>query len=52
MEKTKQKEDITKGYAPIGKAFCEGKCQKKVIRTEEGVVVVCNGCRRVVMDNR
>lgn len=44
--------DPTENYTPVGKAFCEGKCKTKAIRTEEGLVVLCDGCKRVVIDNR
>ena len=53
MEKLKDKisEKISE-YTPIGKAFCEGKCDRKPIITEKGMVLVCDGCNRVVIDNR
>lgn len=44
-------EDISK-YAPLGTAFCEGECLRKVIVTDEGPVIVCDGCNRIVIDNR
>ena len=39
-------------YIELGKAFCEGNCDRKVIRTSEGTVIVCDYCNRVVMDRR
>lgn len=39
-------------YAPIGTKFCEGECLRKVVMTQDGPVVVCDGCKRVVIDNR
>jgi len=39
-------------YAPVGTTFCEGECLRKVVMTKEGPVVVCDGCKRVVIDNR
>ncbi len=39
-------------YSPIGTKFCESKCDRKVIVTKDGPVIVCNGCMRIVMDNR
>jgi hypothetical protein len=39
-------------YTPVGEAFCEGKCDRKVIPTKQGMVIVCDGCKRVVIDNR
>lgn len=44
-------EDIDK-YAPEGTTFCEGMCDRKVIMCDNGPVIVCDGCGRVVMDNR
>lgn len=44
-------EDISK-YAPLGTAFCEGECLRKVIITDKGPVIVCDGCNRVVIDKR
>lgn len=49
MEKLKEK---LSEYTPVGKAFCEGKCDRKPIITEKGMVLVCDGCKRVVIDNR
>jgi hypothetical protein len=43
--------DISK-YAPLGTKFCEGECLRKPIMTETGPVLVCDGCKRVVIDNR
>lgn len=39
-------------YAPFGTKFCEGLCERNVIMTKEGPVIVCEGCDRIVMDNR
>lgn len=43
--------DISK-YTPVGTKFCEGECLRKVMITDKGPVVVCDGCKRVVIDNR
>lgn len=43
--------DVSK-YAPEGTKFCEGKCLRGVLMTETGPVVVCDGCNRIVIDNR
>jgi hypothetical protein len=51
MEKLKVKDKLSE-YTPVGKAFCEGKCDRKPIITKEGMVLVCDGCKRVVIDNR
>lgn len=39
-------------YTPFGKKDCMGICDREVIATREGPVVVCHGCIRIVMDNR
>lgn len=43
--------DISK-YTPVGKKDCQGICDREVLMTKKGPVVICNGCERVVMDNR
>ncbi len=40
------------GYAPVGTTFCEGECLRKSVMTKDGPVIVCDGCKRVVIDNR
>lgn len=52
MQKIKLKEKQLSEYTPVGKAFCEGRCDRKPIMTEKGMVLVCDGCKRVVIDNR
>jgi hypothetical protein len=47
-----RKNDPTDGFEPMGKKDCEMKCDREVRMTKEGPVVVCHGCKRVVMDNR
>ena len=37
-------------FAPVGTKFCEGKCDRQVIKTPEGVKIVCLGCKRIVME--
>jgi hypothetical protein len=39
-------------FAPVGEKDCEMKCDRDVIMTKEGPVIVCKGCMRIVMDNR
>lgn len=39
-------------YAPVMTKDCEGVCDRKVIKTPDGPVIICDGCKRVVMDNR
>lgn len=39
-------------YVPVGEKDCENKCDRDVLMTKNGPVVVCHACKRVVMDNR
>lgn len=39
-----------KEYTPIGKKDCQGVCDREVIVTKDGPIVVCHGCKRIVMD--
>lgn len=39
-------------YAPVGTKDCESQCERKVLMTPDGPVIVCDGCDRIVMDNR
>jgi hypothetical protein len=39
-------------FAPVGEKDCEMKCNRDVVVTTKGTVVVCYGCNRIVMDNR
>lgn len=39
-------------YTPVGKKDCESICNREVVVTKNGPVIVCNGCLRIVMDNR
>lgn len=41
--------DIEK-FAPIGTKFCEGKCDRQVIKTSDSIKVVCFSCKRVIME--
>ena len=43
---------IEDDFAPVGTKDCEMKCERGVIMTKEGPVIVCHGCKRIVMDNR
>lgn len=45
----KKLEDV---FAPEGTKDCEMKCDRKVVMTKNGPVIVCEGCMRIVMDNR
>lgn len=39
-------------FAPVGKKDCEMKCAREVIMTKDGPIILCHGCKRIVMDNR
>ncbi len=43
---------IEDDFAPVGTKECEMKCDRGVIMTPQGPVIVCKGCQRIVMDNR
>ena len=43
---------IEDDFAPEGTKECEMKCNRDVIMTKKGPVVVCHSCKRIVMDNR
>ena len=39
-----------KKFATVGTKFCEGKCDRQVIKTPESTKIVCFGCKRIVME--
>ena len=39
-------------FAPQGTKPCEAKCNREIIMTKQGPVIVCFGCNRIVIDNR
>jgi hypothetical protein len=39
-------------FSPVGTTFCEGICDREVLLTPEGTIVVCQACKRIVFDNR
>jgi len=43
---------IEDNFAPEGTKQCEMKCQRDVLLTKDGPVIVGHGCKRIVMDNR
>ncbi len=43
---------IEDDFAPVGTKECEMKCDRDVIMTKQGPVIVCKSCKRIVMDNR
>jgi hypothetical protein len=42
--------DIRK-YSPVGKKDCQGMCDREIIIKKSGLIIVCHGCERVVMNN-
>jgi ribosomal protein S27E len=47
-----EEKDQFKDFSPLMTKDCQGVCDRQVVMTKEGAVIVCNGCMRVVMDNR
>jgi hypothetical protein len=39
-------------FAPQGTKHCEAKCNREIVITKTGPVIVCHGCNRIVIDNR
>jgi len=39
-------------FAPVGEKDCQGQCDRDVIITKQGPVIICNNCNRIVMDKR
>jgi hypothetical protein len=53
MDNLKERiEDKLSQYTPVGEALCQGSCETEVIRDKTGIVIVCNWCKRTVIDNR
>jgi len=44
--------DPFKDFSPVGTKDCQGVCDRQVVMTKESTVIVCNGCMRIIMDNR
>jgi len=41
-----------KEYAPQGTKDCESNCEREVIMTPRGPVIVCHFCERIVLEIR
>ncbi len=41
-----------KNFAEVNTKSCEGKCEREVIPTKDGPVIICHGCNRIVIDCR
>ena len=52
MSINKKPRKIEDDFAPEGTKDCQMICDRKVIMTNKGPVIVCEGCKRIVMDNR
>jgi hypothetical protein len=50
MENNKNKS--VREYAPQGTKDCESNCEREVIMTPKGPVIVCHFCERVVREIR
>ena len=48
----REDKDLFKDFAPVMTKDCQGVCDRQVVMTKDGPVIVCNGCMRIVMDNR
>ncbi len=52
MESKKPKPNPLDNFAAEGLKECQMMCERDILMTPDGPVVVCHGCKRVVMDNR
>lgn len=50
--KNRKLRKIEDDFAPVGEKDCQMKCERRIIMTQNGPVIVCLGCKRIVMDNR
>ncbi len=48
----REERDPLQFFAPVGTKECEMKCDRDVLMTKTGPVIICKGCMRIVMDNR
>jgi hypothetical protein len=39
-------------FAPVNTKDCQNMCERDVLMTKNGPVIICHGCKRIVMDNR
>jgi hypothetical protein len=49
-EKLNRSKKSLKDYAPQGTKDCESNCEREVILTPKGPVIVCHFCERVVRE--
>lgn len=52
MKINRKSRKIEDDFAAEGTKNCQMKCERGVIMTSKGPVIVCHGCKRIVMDNR
>ena len=52
LRQRREEKDPLQNLAPVGPKDCEGICDRDVLMTKTGPVVICKGCMRIVMDNR
>jgi hypothetical protein len=52
MKINRKPRKIEDDFAAVGTKECEMKCQRDIIRTKTGPVIVCHSCKRIVIDNR
>jgi len=50
MKLKKEQTKVEDVYTEVGE--CQMNCQRRVIVTKSGSVIVCDGCMRIVIDNR
>jgi hypothetical protein len=48
----KQNSENLGNFAKQDEKECQMKCQRDIIMTSKGPVIICNGCNRIVIDNR
>jgi hypothetical protein len=39
-------------FAPVNTKDCQNMCERDVLMTKQGPVIICHACKRIVMDNR
>ena len=39
-------------FAQVNTKDCQNMCERDVIMTKNGPVIICHVCKRIVMDNR
>jgi hypothetical protein len=52
LRQRREEKDPLQNLSPVGTKDCEGICDRDVIMTKTGPIVICKGCMRIVMDNR